>query len=270
MQFLKAHYEKIILSVVLLGLLAAAALMPMKVSAERDNEEQRKAVLLPKAVKPLTPVDLTNNVQSVARAGEPKRVVLSGDHNIFNPVRWQRNPDGSIYRAFDAGPNALQITAIRPLHLRVEFDQVAQVGATPQETRYRLQVLNEVQRGNRPTPRDAGVGDRNNMFVIEKVIGEDANNPEALMVLLAGDKEPVRITKQEPHERIIGYTADIVHSVEKSGAEKRKWDAVKVKDELNFGGETYNIVAITPTEVVLSAKSNKKQTVLEFRAAPTK
>ena len=50
MQFLKAHYEKIILSVVLLGLLAAAALMPMKVSAEREKEEQRKEVLLPKAV----------------------------------------------------------------------------------------------------------------------------------------------------------------------------------------------------------------------------
>jgi hypothetical protein len=244
----------------LLGLLAAAALMPMKVSAEREKEEQRKEVLLPQAVKPLNPVNLTNNSQSVARAAEPKRVVLAGEHNIFNPVRWQRNADGSIYRAYDAGPAALQISDIRPLHLRVEFDQVAQPGATPEETRYRLQVLNEVQRGNRATPRDAAVGDRNNMFVIEKVVGADHQNPEALMVLLAGDKEPVRITKQQPFERVIGYTADIVHTVE-----KKKWDNQKVKDELNFGGETYNIVAITPNEVVLSAKSNKKQTVLEFK-----
>ena len=262
MQFLKAHYEKIILSVVLLGLMVAAALMPMKVSAERENEENRKNVLLPKAVKPMTPIDLATNEQAVARAAAPKRVVLQGEHNIFNPVRWQINPDKSIYRAFDAGPGALQINAIRPLHLRVEFDQVAQVGATPQESRYRLQVLNEL-RGTRPTPRDAGVGDRNNMFTIEKAIGDDPGNPEALLVLLPGEKEPVRITKQEPHQRVIGYTADITHSVE-----KRKWDNLKVKDELNFGGETYNIVAITPTEVVLSAKSNKKQTVLEFRPAP--
>ncbi len=261
MQFLKAHYEKIILSVVLLGLMVAAALMPMKVSAERENEENRKNVLLPKAVKPMTPIDLTTNEMSVARAAAPKRVVLQGEHNIFNPVRWQKNQDNSIYRAFDAGPGALQINDIRPLHLRVEFDQVAQVGATPQESRYRLQVLNEVARGSRPTPRDAGVGDRNNMFTIEKVIGDDPANPEALLVLLAGDKEPVRITKQEPHQRVIGYTADITHTVE-----KRKWDNQKVKDELNFGGETYNIVAITPNEVVLSAKSNKKQTVLEKTA----
>jgi uncharacterized protein YlzI (FlbEa/FlbD family) len=136
------------------------------------------------------------------------------------------------------------------------------VTGTPEEPRYRLLVLNEVQRGNRPTPRDAGVGDRNNMFLIEKVVGENPANPEALIVLLAGDKEPVKITKQEPYQRIIGYTADIVHSVE-----KKKWDSQKVKDELNFGGETYNIVAITPNEVVLSAKSNKKQTVLEKTAA---
>ena len=262
MQFLKAHYEKIILSVVLLGLVAAAALMPMKVSQEREQEEQRKSVLLPQAVKPLTPIDLTTNQQAVARASEPKRVVLAGEHNVFNPVRWQKNPDGSIYRAQDAGPGALQITDIRPLHLKVEFDQVT---GSPEEPRYRLLVLNEVQRGNRPTPRDAGVGDRNNMFTIEKIVGTDPVNPEGLMVLLAGDKEPVKITKQEPHQRIIGYTADIVHPLE-----KKQWKDQKVKDELTFGGETYNIVAITPHEVVLSAKSNKKQTVLEFKAAAPK
>lgn len=262
MQFLKDHYEKVILSVVLLGLLAAAALMPMKVSEERENEERRKDVLLPKAVKPMNPVDLTNNVQSVARVEEPKRVMLAGQHNVFNPVRWQRNPDGSIYRAQDAGPGALQIMDIRPLHLRVEFDQVT---GNPEEPRYRLLVLNEVQRGNRPTPRDAGVGDKNNMFMIEKVIGEPTN-PDALEVLLAGDRETVRITKQEPFQRIIGHTADIKHPLE-----KKEWTNQKVRDELTFGGETYNIVAITPTEVVLSAKSNKKQTVLEFdKAAPKK
>ncbi|MGZ8899293.1 MAG: hypothetical protein ACXW3Z_04280 [Limisphaerales bacterium] len=263
MQFLKAHYEKVILSVVLLGLLAAAALMPMKVSRERENEERRKEVLLPQAVKPLTPVDLTTNAQSVAKVEVPKRVTLAGSHNVFNPVRWQRNPDGSIYRAQDAGPGALKITDIRPLHLRVEFDQVS---GSPEEPRYRLLVLNEVQRGNRPTPRDAGVGDKNNMFMIEKVIGDNPSNPDALQVLLAGDKESVRITKQEPFQRIIGNTADIQHPLE-----KKQWTNQKVKDELTFGGETYNIVAITPHEVVLSAKSNKKQTVLEFdKAAPEK
>ncbi len=257
MQFLKAHYEKIILSIVLLGLAAAAALMPMKVSQERQKEEDRKGTLLPKAVKPLNPIDLSTNAQALARVAEPKRLALSGDHNIFNPVRWQKNPDGSIYRAQDAGPGALQISEIRPLHFRVEFDQVA---GTPQDIRYRLLVLNE-SRSSRPTPRDAGIGDKNNMFTIEKIFGDDPANPEALQVLLAGDKQAVRVSKQKPYERVVGFTADITHPVE-----KKQWKDVKAKDELSFGGETYNIVAITHNEVVLSAKSNKKQTVLEFKA----
>jgi len=258
MQFLKAHYEKIILSIVLLGLATAAALMPMKVSQERQKEEERKGTLLPKAVKPLNPIDLSTNEQALARAAAPKRVTLSGEHNIFNPVRWQRNPDGSIYRARDAGPGALQILDIRPLHLRVEFDQVT---GTPEDRRYRLLVLNEV-RSSRASPRDATVGDKNAMFTIEKVFGEDPSNPEGLQVLLEGDRQPVRVSKQQPYERVIGFAADIAHPVE-----KKQWKDQRVKDELSFGGETYNIVAITPNEVVLSAKSNKKQTVLEKATA---
>lgn len=258
MQFLKAHYEKFILSIVLLGLAAAAALMPVKVSQERQKEEERQGILLPKEVKPLTPIDLATNEQVLAQVSHPKRVVLAGEHNIFNPVRWKKRPDGSIYREQEAGPSALQILDIRPLHLKLEFDQVVP-GVTAQEVRYRIIYLNESQRSGRPNPRDAVEGDKNNNFTLEKVIGDKAN-PEALQLLLPGEKQSMRITKQQPFDRIIGYTADLKHTVE-----DRPFKEVRAKDELNFGGETYNIVAITANEVVLSAKSNKKQTVLEFK-----
>lgn len=259
MQFLKAHYEKIILSIVLLGLAAAAALMPMKVSQEREAEEQRRTQLLPKEVKPLTPVDTTTNQVVLQRVAKPDKVILAGEHNLFNPVRWQKRPaDGSIYRAQDAGPAALKVETIRPLRLKVDFDQVTGTG---QDIRYRLQVLNEL-RSNRPQPRDGAVGVENNLFKIEKIIGGDPANPESLEVLLEGDRQPVTITRQQAYERVIGYAADIQHTVE-----NRLWKDQRVKDELTFGGETYNIVAITANEVVLSAKSNKKQTVLEYKAA---
>lgn len=258
MQFLKAHYEKIILSIVLIGLAAAAALMPLKVSQERAAAAQREQVLLPKDVKPMSPINLETNKQSLARVSNPERVTLSGEHNVFNPVRWQKRPDGSVYRARDAGPNALQIVEIRPLHLRVEFGEVA---GTSQDIRYRILVLNEL-RSSRATPRDAGVGDKNNMFTLEKVFGEDPANPEGFQILLDGDKQPIRITRQQGYERVVGYSADLRHTVE-----DRTWKDLRVKDELTFGGETYNIVAITENEVVLSAKSNKKQTVLEKNSA---
>ena len=53
LDFIKAHYEKVILSVVLIGLAAAAALMPMKVSAEQGVMEQQTAGKVRPRVEPL-------------------------------------------------------------------------------------------------------------------------------------------------------------------------------------------------------------------------
>jgi hypothetical protein len=257
MEFLKAHYEKIILSIVLVGLAAAAALMPMKVAEEREREETRKASIVNPKVNELQPVVLTNEAVVVGRIEQPQRLKLSGEHNLFNPVRWQRSPDGGVYKATEAGPNALEIMEITPLRLAVTFEDVI---PQPNGFRYRVSVLNEVQRSNgRATPRDADVGEKNNMFTIEKISG-NPENPTQLQVLLAGEKEPITISKDKGYERVIGYSADIRHPLE-----KKEWKNLKVKDELNFGGESYNIVAITQNEVVLSAKSNKKQTVLEYK-----
>lgn len=258
MQFLKAHYEKIILSVVLLGLAAAAALMPITVSKERQKQQDLLEIFIPKKVKELQPLDLTTNAMVLARLAQAQRLQLAGDHNLFNPVRWQTRPtDKGLIKTAEAGVAALAVSEITPLRLRVEFDQVV---TTSEEPKYMLQVLNEVQRSSRPTPRTAGVGDKNNMFSIEKIIGDNPAEPKGLQVLLAGDKQPVIIAKDQPYERVIGYAAALRHKVE-----DKTWKDLKVKDEISFGGETYNIVAITENEVVLSAKSNKKQTVLEFK-----
>jgi len=84
--------------------------------------------------------------------------------------------------------------------------------------------------------------------------------PKELEVLLPGDKSAIAVSREKSFERVLGYSADLRHNVE-----KREWKNQKVGDEVNFGGETYKIVAITQNEVVLSAKSNKKQTVLEYK-----
>jgi hypothetical protein len=61
MEFLKKHYEKLILSVVLLGLAAVAAGLPLKVNQEKEKEEARKNDLINPTVKPFPPVDLATN-----------------------------------------------------------------------------------------------------------------------------------------------------------------------------------------------------------------
>jgi len=256
MRFVKAHYEKVILRIVLLGLAALAALMPVRVAQERERQAQREGEITNPKVKEYQPLDLTTNAAVLARLEQPPAVKLAGEHNLFNPVTWQKRPDGGLVKMTDTGPNAVEVQEIRPLRLMLAFDSVE---GTPQEVQYQLSFLNEAQHAGKPTPRIAAVKQKNNMFTIEEVIGE-TNNPTALKVLIAGDRDPVTIAPGKPYERTIGYTADL-----KYPPAQKLWKNQKVKDELPIGGETYNIVAITQNEVVLSAKSNKKQTILEYK-----
>lgn len=257
MQFLKAHYEKIILSIVLLGLAALAALMPIRVAQERERQDAREGEIIKRQVKEYQPLDLTTNTAVLTRLEQPARLRLSGDHNLFNPVRWQKRADGGVIKVTEAGANAFEVQEIRPLKVAIAFDQVA---GTTQEVRYQLSYLNEALRvGAKPTPRVAGVKEKNNMFTIEEVVG-DASNPSALKVILAGDKDPITIGPDKPYERVVGYTADLRYP-----PDDKVWKNQRIKDEITIGGETYNIVAITQNEVVLSAKSNKKQSVLEYK-----
>jgi|SRR4051812_2490978 hypothetical protein len=259
MQFLKAHYEKIILSIVLLGLAAAAALMPIKVSKERDLAGERENSIVNRPVTPMKPVDLTTNALILARMEQPARLKYGGEHNIFNPVRWQRRPDGGLLKGSETGVNALKVTQIRPLHLRVTYDGPS---GTTDNLRYQISVLKETGKSSRPIPRIAGAKEKNNMFTIQEVIGEP-QDPKEVKLVLEGEKDPVVISKEKPLERVIGYAADFHYD-----PENRNWKDLTTKDELTFGGETYNIVAITENEVTISAKSNKKQTTLEYKPPP--
>ena len=255
LDFIKAHYEKVILSVVLIGLAAAAALMPMKVSAEQEIMEQQTAGKLRPNVKELEPIILTNAIETLARVAQPSQVELSGEHNVFNPVRWQKRPDGGIIRGTEAGISALRVTAIEPLMMRVSFMRVV---GTEEPFKYEIGVLNETE-GPGVRRRLGEVGRENNMFLIQAVRGP-AQQPQEIDLVLSGERTPITITPDNPYERVVGYSADFYHD-----KHEQKWSHLKVGDELSFGGEKYNIVAITEDEAVLSAESNKKQTTIEFK-----
>src|SRR5207253_5552201 len=127
MEFLKKHYEKLILSVVLLGLAAVAATLPMKVNEEKQKEEDRKNSLIGAKVEPLKPVDLTTNQAVLAKVKTPIRFDIAGKHNLFNPVPWVEKQGGELQKlpgGGAAGMAALEVTAVTPLQMIVSFDEV--------------------------------------------------------------------------------------------------------------------------------------------------
>ncbi len=261
MEFLKKHFEKILLSIVLLGLAGAAAFMPIKVSSERQRMDDRKQELLGRKPNPYKPANLSTNENVLKRFQSEYEVRLSGPHNLFNPVKWQKRPDSSflkIQTGTEVGAGALQITKIDPLQMTVTFDDVREAAGT---FRYQVSVTRETDRPVTKRPGFAAVGGTNNLFALREIKGPP-QAPAELVLVMAGDKDPITISKANPHKRIIGYSADLKYE-----PEDRTWKNLRAKGELSFGGETYNVVAIDKDEVVLSAKSNRKKTTVKYIAA---
>lgn len=262
MDFLKKHYEKIILSVVLLGLAVVAAMLPMKVSQEKAREEERKNSLLGGAVKPFPPIDLSTNEAVLAKVKTPIKFEIAGKHNLFNPVLWKKRPDGQLIKVQtgnEVGVGAVVVRAIEPLHMIVQFDEVSISG---KDIKYQVSVIRETERNPRAA-RTIGVGQPTPLFTIRDIKGPP-ENPTELQVLVQGESQPVPVAKEKPFKRIIGYQATLDYPL--TGVTNK---VVKKGDTFVLPDETYNIVAITPDTVIFEAKSNRKQTPKKLASATT-
>jgi len=263
MDFLKKHYEKLILGVVLVGLVVAAGFIPFKVATERKELEEKREALIPRSVKPLTNLDLTVSQTSLKRVSEPIVLNLSVPHRLYNPVPWQKGANGQLFRYDDShiGPKAVVINKLTPLFLVITLDNVNISDSGP---RYVIGVQKEAavmasQRIKKETY--SKINDKNDTFILRKVDGP-ADNPTKLTIELNDTGQTAVVTKEQPFKRIDGYMADL-----KYDPEKQTWNNCRVGRVLRFNGEDYNVVAISSNEVVLSAKSNQKKWPIQLNQA---
>jgi hypothetical protein len=104
-----------------------------------------------------------------------------------------------------------------------------------------------------------------NLFDLISVLGA-TNDPSGLVIRLKDDFEPINVTKDKPFEKVIGYAADLLYPPGKQTfSHKKVNDSIRLEDD----PETYKIVAITGSEVVLSADSNKRRTIIKATNATT-
>ena len=272
MQFLKKHYEKVLLSIVLLGLAAAAAALPWQVSHERERLEEISRNLTVKVkAKPFQPLDewLTTNKAVVARLEAPLNLELAGPHNLFNPVIWKKMPDGRflpIRTGSEMGPGAVKIAQMRELMLNISFAGVLPSSSPGDPPRYQVIISKETDSNPRPQTRTISMSTpRNDLFELVGVQGS-TNDPTALILKLKDDYETITIPADKPFSRQIGFAADLVYPPGKQTLNnKRLDDTIRLEDD----PETYKIVAINRNEVVLSANSNKRRTVIKQNASAT-
>lgn len=253
MDFIKKNYEKVLLGAVLLGLAVAAAFLPFKISSEKQNLESLTTSVLTPRVQPLTNVDLTAAQQALKRAASPGVLDFSPPNKVFNPRPWQKSTEGRLALMDDAniGPKAMEVIKVTPLYTKVTLDSVQGTDAP----KYVIGVEREAgatQRDRAKKQSYTSVGYQNEFMTVKDVQGPP-ENPTAIVIELR-DGDTIQINRDTPFTRVDGYMADL-----KYDPEKKTWRNQRVGDSVFLNSETYNLVAISSTEVVLSAKSNQKK-----------
>jgi hypothetical protein len=256
MDFLKKHYEKILLGVVLFGLVGAMVFLPFMILHDRNQLEETRTGIIRHPVKPLPVLDLTVESNTMQRLQLPYRLDLETTNRLFNPVEWQKAVDGSLIKiesGNEIGPDAVAVTRVAPLYFILTLDSV-------QTNQFGARYIVGVERQAEPVAwrrakrqHYASIGEKNEAFTITAVQGPPAD-PTQLVLQLTDSGETVNLSRNKPFRRVDAYLADLKYS-----PEGRNWEGQRVGDDLKFAGDDYIIVAINQNEVVLSAKSNQKK-----------
>src|SRR5260221_4851874 len=260
MDFIKKHYEKILLSAVLLGLAGALVLMGFIIEADKEKSDAMKQTFFGGKVEPLPAIDFSRQTNVIGRLQGSGALDFSTTNKLFNSVQWQKDAGGKLIKITGdnvIGPGAAAVTKITPLYFSITLDSVAtnELGA-----RYALSVENQaaaMPMQRRPQRHYASVGDKNAAFTLVSVAGPPENPDQLILKLSTGETAPV--SKDKPFQRVDGYSADL-----KYDPETKKWQGQRAGAGLKFKADDYNIVAIHQNEVVLSAQSNQKRTTLRY------
>ena len=256
MDFLKKHYEKLLLGIVLVGLAVAVAFLPFKIGAENQKLADLSNSYKHPPVKPLTNLDLSISERALKRMAAPVDLDLSTTNRLVNPMAWQQTRDNRLIRADRSGPTAVLVTNISPLYLTITLDSITASEDAAAAAPTRCMITVEKAAAPKPEQRRkkqtaAKIGEKNETFQLTEVKGPP-DNPTNVVLVLGDSGEQIGINKEKPYRRVDGYMASLYYD-----PQKKKWTDQRIGQTININGEDYKIVAITKDEVVLSAPNQK-------------
>jgi hypothetical protein len=261
MDFIKKHYEKILLGAVLLGLVVLAVFLPFVIAEDQQHlHDLTEQVINPRPV-PLPDLDLTNEDDAFSLLQSPYTLDFESTNKLFNPVEWQKKPDGTLIKASQLGPEACTVSNITPLYLVLTLDSVETnaLGTPPRYVVYIERQAAPMAALRRRTQRFVSTDDpKKDLFTLLQVVGPP-ENPSELVLKLTDSGETATVSRDKPFRRVDAYSADLRYD-----PEKKFFPARRVGSVISFNGEDYIIVAIEQDMVILSAQSNQKKTTLRY------
>jgi hypothetical protein len=255
MQFLKRHYEKIILCVVLLSL-AGASIWMGEVIRKLSEEVSAPIPEGDQKTRRVVALNLSNDLLVLSQITNPPPVVLSGEHNLFNPVTWRRKANGELLKILKTGPDALSLTNVTPLYTVIAYDHPSGNGAV-----YIMSI--QVHSARRPNDY-AKVGEKakSGLYIIRGTEGA-VDNPTGLKLEILDTQETVSVTTNEPYKRVDGYLADMRYE-----PESRTLSKMRVNETFTLDSEPYKIIEITNNLVRVQSVKNTKITTIRLNGSP--
>jgi hypothetical protein len=271
MDFLKQHYEKIALSLVLLIVLFLAIKLRGRISDSQKELEAKRVGIIRQEPKLVPALDLTRHAASTRRLGSPATNKLDGPHNLFNPVKWVQLQDGTVRKVADGDVlvRDFTVTAIRPLKVKATYDGTVGVGET---VRYKITLTDESpvrvqdQKGKTrvsgPPAKPGGRPEKNDLFTMVEMKGPPEDPTEFTVELVKG-KQLVTFGKGKPFEQVVAFEADA-----KYDPESKKFPGLRQDSKAPFAGDIYKVIAITTNQVTIEAEQTQKRTTVDLAPAP--
>jgi len=261
MEFLKKHYEKVLLGLVVLGMTVAVGALLFIIPEKRQKlKDLRDAKTNPKVNK-LPLLDMAVEEAALQRVQMPVRLDFTTKHNLFNPVLWQKTPDGRLIKiqtGNEVGIGAIEILAIKPLYLRLTY-------SSPSESGYQIAVEREAATRDSQRHTSTIVSKENNrseLLDLQEVVGPP-DKPTELVLELKDSGETIHLSVDKPYQEAQDYIVDLRYPLE-----NKVWRNQRTNSPpLVVAGGQYKIVAITESNVVFSAQSNNKKTTKNFNPA---
>jgi hypothetical protein len=269
MEFLKSHYEKIILGVVLLLMAVGAVVLVLEVGSVQEELDKFKKNPVGGGGKPPPPENFTNLVKVLQQAANPPTVEFTKVHKVFNPDTWYVDTNGNLIAGTNVGVGRLVVQSITPMQLKLWFDSI---GGTPGRETVRINVIREFA----PTPQEQArksltlsltstniqntLDTKSKLQIFAREIGGTPENPEVKLELIDPAKDPFNFTvsKTQGYTNVAEYVAFIIYPVESNFV----WRAARKGQPMSFAGDTNIVVDITASNVVVRAVSNDKHTTI--------
>lgn len=266
MDFLKKHYEKIILVLVLLILTAAVGALLLYIPGEKKHLEDTANAQINSRPQPLPALDTTNVDQALKRLDDTVRVDLTSKHRVFNPMLWQLRSDVRIVKigaANQYGIDAVKLTNVSDIYLTVTY-------VTNTVNGYQIKVRDES--AAQPADRSVVVHPDStaDAFFLRKVEGP-AENPTALLLEFKNTHEQYTLKGNpgEPFRKVVAHSADLGYPPEPA----LHWNKMRaaalgipaIRSSFTLDGLVYKVIDVQSNNVVISEPNQKRHTIFLSR-----